>query len=157
MVEENKQKEKKEVKVNKDKISNEHFASLFVRNLPISTKQCVEICGFLRNKRLDKAKRMLDDVINKKRAVPFKRYNRDMGHKPGMAAGRFPVKASKEILRLLNSVEANADNKGLDVNNLVLFDIHASQGMNQWHYGRKRRIRMKRTHIIIKVKELEKW
>lgn len=152
MVEDKKQKEKE----TKNKVSKEHFASLFVRDLPISTKQCVEICRFLRNKKLDKAKRMLNDVISKQRAVPFKKYNRDMGHKPGIAAGRYPVKAAKEILRLLNSVEANADNKGLDVDKLVLFDIHASQGMNQWHYGRKRRIRMKRTHIIIKVKELEK-
>lgn len=145
--------EKKETKPMKEE---DHIASVFVSDLAISTKQSVEVCNFLRNRRLEQAKSLLNEVIAKKRAVPFKRYNRDTGHKPGIAAGRYPIKTCKEILRLLDSVEANAENKALDTKNLVLFDIRANQGPGQWHYGRKRRRKMKRTHIIIQVKELEK-
>jgi len=147
------EKPKKEVLVKNEK---DYIASAFIRDLAISTKQSVEICNFLRNKKLDKAKLLLNEVIIKKRAIPFKRYNRDMGHKPGIGAGRYPIKACKEIIRILNSVEANAENKGLDIKNLLIFDICANKGVGQWHYGRKRRRRMKRTHISIQVRELEK-
>ena len=65
------------------------------RNLQISTKQSVEICNFIRNKSLKVAKNMLNSVVNKKIAVPYKRYRRDVGHKAGMASGRYPITASK--------------------------------------------------------------
>ncbi len=147
--------EKKETP--KVKSEKAHFASVRVRNLPISTKQSVEIAGYLRGRELSKAKSFLQDVIDKKRAVPFKRYNRDMGHKPGkIASGRYPEKASKHFLMLLNSLEGNAENKGLNVEMLKLSEVIANKGPDQWHYGRLRRRKMKRTHLEIKAVEIEK-
>ena len=75
-----------------------HFATVNAYALSISTKQSVEIASFIRNRKISQAKSLLSEVINKKRAVPFKRYNRDTGHKPGkIASGRYPEKASKEF------------------------------------------------------------
>ncbi len=126
------------------------------RNLQISTKQSVEICNFIRNKSLKVAKNMLNSVVNKKIAVPYKRYRRDVGHKAGMASGRYPITASKEILKLINSVEKNAENHGLNVNDLTISYLSVDKGASQWHFGRKRRRKMKNTNIEIKVKEIKK-
>jgi len=147
-----------EQKPTKEKIEEpkEHFAIAKSLNLPISTKQSYEIANFLRGKELNKAKVILEDVLKKKIAIPYRRYNRDTGHKPGIASGRYPEKASKAFLMLLNSVEANADNKGLDTGNLIISELRSTQGTQQWHAGRLRRRRMKRTHLYIKVEESEK-
>tara|TARA_Y100000310_G_scaffold345598_1_gene467073 strand:- start:12884 stop:13492 length:609 start_codon:yes stop_codon:yes gene_type:complete len=131
-------------------------ATLRSFNVPISSKQSYEICNFIKKRKVEQAKRLLNEVLNMKRAVPNVRYNRDVGHKPGIAAGRYHQKASEHILKLLNAVEANADNLGLDTKNLVIHRISASPGSRPWHGGRQRRRRMKRTNISIEVKELDK-
>jgi len=133
-----------------------HFATAKSLSLPISTKQSYEIANFLRKKNLQKAKNHLQLVIDKKIAVPYKRYNRDTGHKPGIASGRYPEKASKAFLMLLNSVEANAENKGLDNEKLIISELRSTQGSQQWHSGRLRRRKMKKTHLYVKVEESEK-
>jgi len=135
-------------------ISTENTAKAFGRALPISKKSSVEICAFIRSKALDKAKILLQAVIDKKIAVPFKRHNKDVGHKKGkIAAGRYPEKACKEILKMLESVEANAQFKGLNTANLVIKSIIANSASRPWHYGRQSRRKMKRTNIEIVVEE----
>ncbi|MFH1455530.1 MAG: 50S ribosomal protein L22 [archaeon] len=135
---------------------NDNTAKVLGRNLPISTKQSIEIGTFIKGKTIAKAKIMLANVIAKKVAVPFTRFNKDMGHKKGnIAAGRYPINASTEVLNLLNSAESNAANKGLG-SDLFIKMFVANQGTGQWHYGRQRRRRMKRTHIEIIVEEMKK-
>ena len=122
--------------------------------LPISTKQSIEICNFIRQISLGKAKQRLIDVMNKKVAVPFKKFNDNIGHKKGkVAAGRYPEKSCSQILKLLESVEANAQFKGLNTSNLVITHICAQKAARPWHYGRQRRRKMKRTNIEIMVEE----
>mgnify|MGYP003966860597 FL=1 len=146
--------ETKKVETTADK--KEHFATAKSINLPISTKQSVEISNFIRRKETSKAKMLLNEVLEHKRAVPFKRYNRDTGHKPGnIASGRYPEKAIQNFLILINSVEANAEDKGLDSKNLIITEMKADQGPQQWHQGRMRRRKMKNTHLSIKVMEKE--
>ncbi len=123
-------------------------------NLPISTKQSIEICSFVKGKTVAKAKKLLEGVIAKKVAVPFTRFNRDTGHKKGkIAAGRYPINAASYILEIIESAESNAMNKGLGADLFIKLAI-ANQGNAQWHYGRQRRRRMKRTHIEIVVTEI---
>jgi ribosomal protein L22 len=55
-------------------------------SLGISSKQSMEVCSFIRGKKLAAAKRMLEDVIAMKRAVPFKRFNHNIGHRRGERA-----------------------------------------------------------------------
>ncbi|MBS3172419.1 50S ribosomal protein L22 [Candidatus Woesearchaeota archaeon] len=136
------------------KIEEEHFAIARALSLPVSTKTSVEVASFMRGKEVKKVKRYLQEVIEHKKSIPFKRYNRDVGHKPGqVAAGRFPEKAISYYMKLINNVEANAENKGLDVENLIISEVKANKGPGQYHYGRKRSRKMKNTHLFIKVVE----
>jgi large subunit ribosomal protein L22 len=123
-------------------------------SLPISTKQSIEICNFIRGRPLAKAKLLLAETIAKKRAIPFKRFNADTGHKKGIGAGKYPEKACKEILKLLNAVEANAQFKGLSTGDLVISELVPNRASTPWHYGRQRRRKMKRTNIKVVVKEM---
>ena len=124
--------------------------------LPISTKQSVEICRFIENKNVNEAKKILQSTIDKRLAIPFKRYNWDLGHKKKVGPARYPEKASKEIIRLIESVEANAQFKGMNTSNLVISHISAHKSGKSWHYGRQSRRRMKRTNIQIIVEEKSK-
>jgi large subunit ribosomal protein L22 len=132
-----------------------HYSSVKGWNLPISRKFAVEIGRYIKHKDVKKAKTLLQKAISLESAIPFSIYNRDLGHKPGIASGRYPVKASKEILKMLESLEANAENKSLDVNNLVITEFMANQGNMMRHSGRKRGQKMKRTHVYIKAEEKE--
>ena len=81
-------------------------ARAMARSLKVSPKHCVEICSAIRGMDVAKAKAYLNDVIEMKKAVPFKRHNRDVGHRKGMkgwAAGRYPVKAAAQILKVLEN------------------------------------------------------
>jgi len=124
--------------------------------LPISRKQSIMICKFVRNKSVQLAKKHLAEVIEKKRAVPFTRFNDDMGHKAGMAAGRYPIKACQHILALLESAESNAQFKGLSTADLIITHISAQKGPDTWRYGRHIRRQAKRTHIEIVLEERKK-
>lgn len=131
----------------------EHMARALGTALPISLKHSVEICNFIKNKKVILAKNMLQEVINKKRAVPFRRYDFDLGHKKKIGPGRYPNIASKELIKLIESAEANAQFKGLNTSNLVITHISAHNAGKSWHYGRNSRRRMKRTNIELFVEE----
>lgn len=129
------------------------MASVHGKDLPISTKQSIEICNFIRGRDLQKAKDIMEKVINFKIAVPYRRFNKDTGHKKRrVGAGRYPIKACKEILRLLESLEVNAQNKGLDTASLFISSIIPNKGAKVMRYGRKRAV-MKLTHIKITAEE----
>jgi len=121
--------------------------------LPISFKQSVEICNFIKNRKVGMAKKMLQEVVEKKRAVPFKRFDFDLGHKKKIGPGRYPESASREFIRLIDSAEANAQFKGLNTSNLVISHVCAHKASKAWHYGRKSRRKMKRTNVEIFVEE----
>lgn len=124
-------------------------------SLPVSYKQSYEVSKFIRGKPLALAKKLLEEVIALKRAVPMTRFNKDTGHKHGMAAGRFPVKTCAQILMLLKSAEANAQFKGLSTANLVVRHIAAQKGPTSWRYGRHRRRQAKRAHVEVVLGEVK--
>jgi large subunit ribosomal protein L22 len=121
--------------------------------LPISTKQSIEICNFIRHKSVKQAKKLLQAVVEHKSAIPFRRFKSDIGHKTKLGPGRFPEKASKEFIKLIKSVEANAQFKGLAESELIITHISAQKASRPWHFARKRGRKMKRTNIEIVVTE----
>lgn len=121
--------------------------------LPISFKQSVEICSFIKNKNVNDAKKLLQGVAEQKIAVPFKRYNFDLGHKRKIGPARYPLKASRQFIQLIESAEANAQFKGINTSNLVISHISAHKAGKAWHFGRKTRRKVKRTNIEIVVEE----
>jgi len=131
-----------------------HLAKASSKSLPISTKHSVEISSHLRYRSTTKAKEILEGVVDLKTAVPFKKFRRDVGHKAGMAAGRYPKKAASAFLKLVKSVESNAQELGLDVNNLKIQKIVANKASIPSTGGRTRGS-PKRTHLEIEVKEFK--
>ncbi len=122
--------------------------------LPISTKQAIEVCKFVKKfKDLDKAISIVEEVIAKKRAVPFTRFTEGAGHKPGIGSGKYPVKVSKYLLKLLLEVKANALAKGLE--SLQIVHLAANKASRPYKYGRFTRRQAKRTHLEVVVKGLE--
>jgi len=122
-------------------------------SLPISLKQSVMVCNAIRSKPVGFVKVFLADVMQKKKPVAFTRFNRDMGHKAGIAGGRFPVTAAKHVLALVNSAESNAQVKGLSSGDLVVMHASAQKGPGTWRFGRQRRRKAKRAHIEIVLQE----
>jgi len=122
----------------------------------VSTKHCIEICNRLKGKKLSQAKQILDGVIELKKPIKFTKFNDNVGHKPGIGPGRFPQKAATEVLKALNSCEANAASKGLNTDELKIRHMSANLASRPWHYGRARRRKMKRTHVEIVLEEMEK-
>ncbi len=114
------------------KFEGDMFARGKVNEVSISPKHSIEIAGFIKNKRINEAIAYLNDVVALKKAIPFRRFNRNVAHKRGLPgnwdAGRYPVKASKTYIRLLESVKKNAEYLGLDAENLKIVHVSANRG-----------------------------
>lgn len=123
-------------------------------NLPISRKAGYEIANAIRGKKTSAVIAYLEKVVGGSQPVPYKRFNDNVGHKPGMAAGRYPIKAAKHILYVVNGAVKNAQDKGLNADQLVLIHISVQQGEGQWRYGRQRRRQMKAAHVEVMVQEV---
>jgi len=99
--------------------------------LHISPKAAREICRTLRGMRANLARDYLEDVIALKRAVPFKRYARNVAHKHGLVgsdAGRFPQKAAKAVLVVLDNALANAEYKGMESDKMRILHAGTKKG-----------------------------
>ena len=102
------------------------------REVRVSHKHAREVCRTVKGMMLTQAKTYLLDVMEKKKAVPFRRYQKKAGHRRGLEkafAGRYPIKAAAKILKILQGAQANAENKGLDIDKLQITHAAAYPGM----------------------------
>jgi large subunit ribosomal protein L22 len=102
------------------------------REIRVSHKNTREVCRTIKGMMLTQAKAYLKDVMIKKKAVPYKRFTKKLGHRHGLEkafVGKYPIKAAKQVLKVLEGAEANAENKGLDTDRLRIIHAAASQGM----------------------------
>ena len=109
------------VETNKEKTARAQAYELHV-----SPKHCREICRAIRRMKVERAKAFLENVLVGKESVPFRRHNRDVGHRSGQRgwpSGRYPRNATRDILKLVKEVESNAEEKGLDADYLRI--VHA--------------------------------
>jgi large subunit ribosomal protein L22 len=134
-----------------------------VNEAPISPKHAIEIASFIKGMNLDDAATYLNDVLALKKPIPFKRFNRDVPHRKGLVgwdAGRFPNKASKVYLRLINSIRKNAEYDGLEVTQLKIIHVSANRGIRRRSFmpramGRATPKDRQTVNIEIVVKEQE--
>ena len=133
--------------------NNENMARAVGVALPISYKHSFEVCNYIRNRTLQRAKKMLQDVIEMKKAVPYRKFDFDLAHKKETGPGRYPVKTVSEILSILESAEANAQFKGLNTSNLKIIHISSHNAGKSWRYGRHSRRKAKKTHVEIVLQE----
>jgi len=144
-----------------EELDPEKTAKASGRELRVSHKASREVCRAIKGMMLANAKAYLKAVVAKKKAVPFKRYKKKLGHRAGLTkayAGRYPVKAAEQILRVIESAEANAENKGLDVDRLRILHAVAYPGVKIKRYmprahGRASPKYETTTHIEIVLEE----
>ena len=131
------------------------------RNLHISPKHAREICRELKGKYLETAQEYLEQVIAKERSVTFRRYRRKVSHRSDLRkwpSGRYPEKAAREILRVLDNAEQNSSFKGLEVSRLRITHMAAQRGRKIRGYtprahGRSSPSHKTLTHIEVVVTE----
>ncbi len=102
------------------------------REVRVSHKAAQEVCLTIKGMMLTKAKAYLKDVIAKKSPVPYRRHNKKAGHTHGLQkafAARYPVNTAKQVMRVLDGAEANAENKGLDTERLRIIHAAVSKGL----------------------------
>jgi len=109
-------------------VDTETTARAMARELLIPTKKTFELCRAIRGMNVEKAKEYLENVIALKQPVPFKTFNRWVGHKKGIGPGRYPVKSARAVLRLLESAQENAEYKGLTSDEMRIKVIAAHKG-----------------------------
>lgn len=109
-------------------------------NLHVHFKNTHQSAQAIRGLSLKKAKRMLEDVLEHKQAIPYTTFNGGVGRtaqaKASMAKtkveqGRWPKKSCMFLLDLLRNAESNAENKGLDVDTLEITHIQVNRARQQ--------------------------
>ncbi|MCW4028659.1 MAG: 50S ribosomal protein L22 [Candidatus Bathyarchaeota archaeon] len=107
------------------------------RELKVSHKAAREVCKAVKGMTLTQSKEFLRDVLAKKKPVPYTRYIKKLGHKGGMQkrfVGRYPIKTAEQVLTVIQAAQANAENKGLDVDRLRVMHAAAYPGMKLKRY-----------------------
>jgi large subunit ribosomal protein L22 len=118
--------------ITEEELDPEKTVKASAREIRVSHKSAREICRTIKGMMLTQAKDFLEEVSAKEKPVPFRRYTKKLGHRHGLQkafAGRYPVKAAREIRKLLLGAEANAENKGLDTDRMRIIHAATSQGM----------------------------
>ena len=111
---------------------------------------------------LDKAIELLEAVVKEEKWIPYKRHYKSRAHHPGMRkwmAGGHPVKASTHIIKILKNAEANADNKGLDIDRLKVVHAATHRGriykkFTERAFGRSSPFYEESSHIEIVLEEV---
>jgi len=88
------------------------------------------------------AQKYLNQVLDHKRCIPFRRFNRSTGRcaqakEFGLVQGRWPEKSVKIVLSLLANLEASANNKSLDAETLIIRHVQVNRAAK----GRRRTYR----------------
>jgi large subunit ribosomal protein L22 len=100
-------------------------------DLNISFKSSVAICDKLKGMRLADGISLLEAVIALEKSIPFRRYSKGIGHRPNseeFKVGKYPKKAAYEFLKILRNLEANAEFKGLNTENLKIIHVASQKG-----------------------------
>ena len=116
-------------------------------DLPISTKDSIAICRFIKGKKITDVVADLKQVIAYKKAIPMKG---EIPHRKGnIMSGRYPRKSVIYMINVLKTLSANANVNGIE--EPVISEAIANMASRP--YGKFGRVRKKRTHIKIIVKE----
>ncbi|MCX6695480.1 MAG: 50S ribosomal protein L22, partial [Candidatus Altiarchaeota archaeon] len=106
------------------------------RDINMSFKDAVMIADKIRGMKLSKALEYIGKVSELKAAIPYKRFQEDIGHRKGNTPkiAKYPQKAAKYVIGVLKNVQANAEFKGLNPDKMKIIHVQAQKGI-----GRRRR------------------
>jgi len=140
------QEKKQETKIQPKKVKRD-YAIVNGYSTPVSTKEAVAICRFIRGMSIKQAINELENVLRLKRVIPMKG---EIPHRKGEAmAGRYPRVSSQEMIKLLKSLLANANFN--DMENPIISEAISNKA--QRPFGKGGRTRKKRTHIKLVARE----
>lgn len=123
------------------------------QDLSISKKHVMAILGFLKGRKIDEAIKILELVLKKRQAVPFRGYEIPHRKGKGISEGRYPRNASREMIKILKSLQANATMVNVDLDKAVLSG-KANDASRPYKRGGS--MRFKKTHVELWVKEIPK-
>ncbi|KAF4665350.1 60S ribosomal protein L17 [Perkinsus olseni] len=111
-------------------------------DIRVHYKNTYEVCQAIKGMGLKAAQTYLEDVMEHKQVVPFRKFCGGVGRTAQAKAfkatqGRWPTKSCKVVLGLLRQAEANADYKGVDAENMTLTHVQ----VNEAQRGRRRTYR----------------
>ena len=120
-------------------------ARAMLTNAPVSLKYSVEVCNQIKTMPVNKAIAFMKRIYAHEDYLPLRVYNK---------------KVAQEFIKLFELVKANADNKGLDAEKLLIIHIYANAGINRFSYQSKGRIagkarRRNATNIEVIVQEMK--
>ena len=92
--------------------------------------------------KLKKAIKYLEDVLEHKNCIPFRRFNGHVGRTTmakmhGTTQGRFPEKPVRYVIQLLKNLHSNAEAKGLDTEKTIISHFAVQRAVQ----GRRRTYR----------------
>ncbi len=100
-----------------------------LREVDVSPKWSREVCKAIVGLTIPEARKLLEEVVAMKRMIPYRRYKKKRAHHAQTKGpGGYPVKVVKHMLKLLDSLEANADFKGFDPDEVVIIHAAAHKG-----------------------------
>ncbi|QCC49725.1 50S ribosomal protein L22 [Halapricum salinum] len=103
-------------------------AKAMLRERQMSHKHSKAIAREIKGKTAGEAVTYLEAVVEGDQPVPFRQHNSGVGHRKnidGWDAGRFPNKASKAFLDLLENAIGNADHQGFDGESMEIMHVAA--------------------------------
>ncbi|WP_254535498.1 50S ribosomal protein L22 [Halomarina litorea] len=103
-------------------------AKAMLRERHMSHKHSKEIARAIKGMTTADAVEYLEAVLDGERSVPFKSHNSGVGHRSdidGWDAGRYPEKATKAFLDLIENVVSNADHQGFDGDSMEIMHVAA--------------------------------
>lgn len=139
-------------------------AKAMMWDVPVHPKVMTEVARAIKGMKLSDAEEYLRRVIELKEPVPYRSASKKIPHRRGLAdrwgipMGKYPVKAAKYMLKLLENVSNNAENKNLDVGNLYIVHVGVHKGITLKRvypraFGRADIIRKVHSHVEVVVEE----
>ncbi|KAF8820436.1 ribosomal protein RPL17 [Cardiosporidium cionae] len=103
----------------------------------IHFKNTYETAQAIKHMPLKKAVKYLEEVIEMKRCIPFRKYTGSIGRTAQakefkLTQGRWPVKSCRTLLGLLRSAESNAEKKNLIMGNLKVEQIMVNRAQRRY-------------------------
>merc|ERR1719444_783227 len=110
-------------------------------DLRVHYKNTYETANAIKGRTLRNAQQYLEDVCQKKRCVPFRRYKGCIGRTPQakefkMSQGRWPIKSAKVLLDLLRNAESNAEFKNLAITHVQVSEAQQGRRRTYRAHGR---------------------
>ncbi len=106
----------------------EKTAKAYGKEIQMSPKESTEVCNMVKNKDVDEAIGLLEKVIAEEKAVPYRKHDKRVAHQKGVGSGGYPKKVCRNIKSKIQECKSNAEDKGLDSENMKIKVLAAHQG-----------------------------